>query len=484
MNRRRSSFAPGRFLLTLFAAAALTACGAAMGGAGANPPAPDAGSPAPSPSIASFTASSSRVFVGDRVQLTAVFTGSSASIEGLGAVESGQPIDTPSLSSARQFVLTVQGGGQEVQASLTVEVGYRDRIRQLDDAPVARSGHLAAALPEGSALLVGGYSSESLNVPDSDTTERFDPVTEKFSPGPALAFSALDQSFTVAIPLRTGFLLAGGGINSGIPLQTRSQLLSQTFDPAQQAFSRAGDLQVDQSLAGDGAATLLGDGRVLFTGGDATGSRNTELFDPDTRRWTAGPEMVVGRRAQTATLLRDGRVLIAGGIVCCSGGGFTTAAELYDPSTGTFRPTGSLGSARGFHRATLLRDGRVLVTGGFGKRDASGVQEPLGTEIYDPSTEQFSPAGALQVERVFHSQVLLTDGRVLVVGGGPVNASVDVGIPVTELFDPRTNQWTTGPTLDPAWFGVTATLLANGKVLLFGGEAQDGSPQPTALLYE
>ena len=106
-----------------------------------------------------------------------------------------------------------------------------------------------------------------------------------------------------------------------------------------------------------------------------------------------------------------------------------------------------------------------------------------GTEVYDPTTDEFSPAGALQVARGFHSAIVLTDGRVLVVGGITTNAR-GAGIPMTELFDPRTNLWSVGPTLDPAWSGVTATLLGNGKVLLFGGETALGFPEPTVLLYE
>jgi hypothetical protein len=131
------------------------------------------------------------------------------------------------------------------------------------------------ALPDGSALVMGGNSSESLNVPDSATTQRFDPASETFSSGPALAFSALARLFTMAVPLEKGFLLAGGGINSGFGLGTRSPLLSQTFDPDQQQFGRAGDLQVDHS--GTGAGTLLGDGRVLMSGGGTPGTRGAEI---------------------------------------------------------------------------------------------------------------------------------------------------------------------------------------------------------------
>jgi hypothetical protein len=80
--------------------------------------------------------------------------------------------------------------------------------------------------------------------------------------------------------------------------------------------------------------------------------------------------------------------------------------------------------------------------------------------------------------------VLLNDGRVLVVGGIPVDATVNNAVPVTELFHPDTNAWSLGPTLQPAWFRMTATLLSSGKVLLFGGENAEGFPEPSVLLYE
>ncbi|HZX66916.1 MAG TPA: kelch repeat-containing protein, partial [Myxococcales bacterium] len=77
--------------------------------------------------------------------------------------------------------------------------------------------------------------------------------------------------------------------------------------------------------------------------------------------------------------------------------------------------------------------------------------------------------------------ILLSDGRVLAVGGTKVDRSA---VSETELFDPRTGKWTAGPLLAPAWVGVTATLLGNGKVLLFGGEDAAGFPRADTFLLE
>ena len=359
------------------------------------------------------------------------------------------------------------------------------RIRRLADSPVARNGHVAIGLADGSALVMGGNSSEAINLPDSSSTQRFDPPTEAFTAGPMLALSALDREFTVPVPLRAGaFLLVGGGINSGTVLATHPAALSQRFDPVRGEFVRSGDLKRVRS--GDAAATLLADGRVLVTGGGSLAAPFSETYDPATEQWTIGENLLVGRRGHTGTLLADGRVLVAGGFVCCTGNGqiFTDAAEIYDPTTGTFQLTAPLRQARGFHRATLLADGRVLLSGGFGAAGAPDFEALAASEIFDPVTEKFSSVGGLQVGRAGHSALLLPDGRVLAVGGTRGGAQAASGISETELFDAPTGKWTAGPRLDPAWVGVTATLLGNGKVLLFGGEDPQGFPRPDVILFE
>ena len=91
--------------------------------------------------------------------------------------------------------------------------------------------------------------------------------------------------------------------------------------------------------------------------------------------------MAAVRSSETATLLHDGRVLIAGGYNCAPAGadGTWASAELYDPATGTFSLTGSMAAPRQQHTATLLTDGRVLVVGGLsgpGPATAGGSPSP------------------------------------------------------------------------------------------------------------
>ena len=250
----------------------------------------------------------------------------------------------------------------------------------------------------------GGNTSEFINTPDTVSTHRFDPITETVSPGPELAFSA-EAGLTMPAQLDGGgFLLVRGGTNS-------PAVATQAFDAETGRFDRVGNLHFRHDA---GTATALGDGSVLVAGGHLPAILAAERYDPASGQWGLVGDMVVCRRGHTATRLADSRVLIVGGqFTCCepTGESFTSTAEIYDPFNGGFQPTGSLATARAFHEATLLPDGRVLVTGGI---DGVSAATTTSTEIYDPSTGHFGPGGAMQVGRDGHSAILLTDGRVLV----------------------------------------------------------------------
>lgn len=435
---------------------------------------------------AALSAADSAVFVGDRTQLTATFDGDEATIDGIGPVESGVPVQTPPLSRETTFTLRVSRGADHAEASATVQAHYRNLFRVLHDAPVAQKSHLAAALPDGRAILMGGNTSESLHTPDSTRTQIFDPASDTFTAGPDLLFSAEAQEFTTVIQLANGaFLLVGGGVNAGFG--ARTSVVTQLFDPAGAGLTAVGDA-TSRGLFGR-TATALGDGGALLTGGfTALISNGVERYDPSERKWRAAGQMVQVRTGHTATLLRDGRVLIAGGMSCCQTGGsqplLASTAELYDPATDAFTGTGSMKEARTLHAAALLQDGRVLIAGGEGEDPGA---PPLGTEIFDPASGQFTSAGDLLAGRDSHAAVTLTDGRVLVVGGEvPPQLAGTAGIPIpaTEIFDPSTGRWSEGPMINRAFFAATVTLLGNGKVLVFGGEDITGFPRANAAVFE
>ena len=130
------------------------------------------------------------------------------------------------------------------------------------------------------------------------------------------------------------------------------------------------------------------------------------MIDPS---WVSTGSMGTARYDHTATLLQSGKVLVAGGQ---GSSGFLSNAELYDPATGLWTATGSLGTARRFHTATLLQSGKVLVAGGQG---SSGFLSSA--ELYDPATGLWTATGSLTSARYLHTATLLSNGKVLVAGG-------------------------------------------------------------------
>ena len=175
--------------------------------------------------------------------------------------------------------------------------------------------------------------------------------------------------------------------------------------------------------------------------------------------WVATGNLNVARTGHTATLLADGKVLVVGGTAPAPGAlpAGETRSELFDPIAGTWSFTGATKSPRLGHTATLLSDGRVLVTGG-GDRSA---------ELYDPATGAWTLTGSMSVQRAWHTATLLRDGRVLVAGGeatpdGTATASA-------ELYDPGTGSWTTTGALKQGRYLHTATMLQDGSVLVIGG---------------
>lgn len=222
-------------------------------------------------------------------------------------------------------------------------------------------------------------------------------------------------------------------------------------------------------------ATLLPNGMVYVAGGDtqldydvALADR-AELFDPAMGAFE--PTGKVARELHAATLLQNGDVLFTGGITGESPSGIvlTGTAELLKAGSTSLQPTGNMGFQRCGHKATLLPDGRVLITGGS-TQSGTKIAATQSAEIYDPASGTFMPVGNMRAARQSHSATLLLTGKVLVTGGGSADA---------ELFDPATNSFTpAGSTSSP---GSMTTLLADGRVLITDGStAQSQLYDPVA----
>ena len=183
--------------------------------------------------------------------------------------------------------------------------------------------------------------------------------------------------------------------------------------------------------------------------------------------WTATGSMNTARLWHTATLLNNGKVLVAGGYGIA--GAALSSAELFDPSNGTWISTGSMITPRRNHTATLLPDGKVLVAGG---QDTSATSS---AELYDPDTGQWTLTGSMTTPRVSHTAALINTGAlsgiVLVAGGSSMCGGCTPVLDSAELYDPSTGLWAdTGSMMIARYFGeYSSATLPDGSILIVGG---------------
>ncbi len=336
-----------------------------------------------------------------------------------------------------------------------------------EDGPL---GETATLLADGRVLITGGCST---------AVELYDPATGTFSPTGSLTATRGGKTATL---LQDGRVLIAGGYNCADAEHAGIWTSAELYDPATGTFGPTGSMSQPREFH---TATLLADGRVLITGGITGASplasrpvalasyrlvetsanvlASAELYDPATGTFSKTGSMTNFRDSHTATLLQDGRVLVVGG----GGEGYAsrTSAELYDPASGKFSRTGSMKSGRWLHTATLLQDGRVLIAGGRSPKDSTYAS----AEVYDPGSGKFSSAGSMKASRQQQTATLLPDGHVLIAGGLQQSASSWDVLSSTELYDSGTGTFTPAGSMGDAREDGTATLLADGRVLIAGG---------------
>ena len=330
----------------------------------------------------------------------------------------------------------------------------------------ARKLHVTLLLNDGRVLVSGGRD-KGTKPTRLEKVTIFDPATGEWT---ETASMAERREWHTGHVLEDGRVFVTGGRDN-----IKYHRDTEFYDPDVGSWS-AGPRMANRRF--EHASVLLPDGRVLVTGGTndlVAPLSDSEMYDPETNEFSFSGSLVLARAQHTETLLNDGRVLVAGGSRGGIGGEIIPfdTAELYDPASGTWSEAGKMTKGHADHTATLLSDGRVLVTGGRGK--------VASTEIYDPATNTWSAAGSMSEWRVDHTATLLSDGRVLVTGGiGKVDS--------TDIFEPEAGAWYQGGTMTEPRYVHTATRLADGRVLLVGGQTTDGAGNRelsnTAELYE
>lgn len=351
-----------------------------------------------------------------------------------------------------------------------------------------RSGHAAVSLGSGKVLVAGGYAASPTGLVESAACEFYNA-------------SATPSAWTTTGPMTTartafpatlqadGRVLACGGALRGAYLAS-----AEIYSHSAKRWTPTGSMRVARY---GHSATLLTSGpnagKILVTGGFVASGLYTlatataELFDPATGAWTSAPPMTTARGSHRAVRLGDGTVLIVSGTTTDSIGRRTSTptSEIYDPQTGTwntFRAFPAPTTGREGFAVVLLADGkRVLVAGGSGA--ASGALTPTAL-VYthvptNPSADAWRLTSPLPEARDRLESVLLTNGRILVVGGRSSTTAYSTS---TEVWDPATGSWSTTPGLQTGRNDHRALLLQSGQVLVCGGLAASGAVLASAEL--
>ena len=302
---------------------------------------------------------------------------------------------------------------------------------------VPRYDHTTTLLESGEVLAAAGRRVAGAEPPTLlQSAELYNPRTETWSPTGSLAEARWSHTATL---LQDGTVLVAGGFGDPYAAGSNTQPVlasAEIYDPDTGTWSPTGSLNTRRALH---TATLLVDGRVLVTGGRTCNepppvacnftfrSDSAEIYDPSTGTWSPTGPLTIPRHTTSAVMLQSGGVLIPAGFTSAGNG---TTADRYDPAAVASTETGPLNVGRARQGAMLLENGQVLVAAGFG----AGVT----SELYDPDTDTWSLTGELSTNRFNFFFTVLPDGRALIAGGAVPFQGV---IASAEIYDPATGQW-------------------------------------------
>jgi hypothetical protein len=465
-----------RHLLMAGGLCLLVACGGGGGGTSASQSLTSA------PAV-TFTQvnSGATVYSGNRIQLTPSYNYGSGVItwtDGNGqaqtrqVVNPGTPIDDyPTATTTYTLTVRYQDPTSVRPNELTITKNVTVTLTAIDIVtPTLSLTSSAASVISGNTVTVTPsvtYDASKLRLTTCVITNSVTNVTT--------AASTTCPTLTPTITANTTFTLHVEYVdiretpNRTFPALETTRTVSISTDPL--PLTQGGSLLAGRT---EQIAILLPTNKVLVAGGTNNGTtplKTAELYDPSTNTWSSTGSMAVARRGHTATLMLDGKILVTGGF---DGAIESAATEIYDPATGIWTASGPMTRGRKYHTASRLGDGKILIAGGI---VATNVGDGRVAEIYAPLSGTFTsmplaPSSALMSSpRSKHTASVLSDGVTVVLAGG-FDPSVQA---TTEVFTynsatPTSSTWAVGPSLIQGRHDHAASILAGTKkILLTGG---------------
>jgi hypothetical protein len=344
---------------------------------------------------------------------------------------------------------------------------------------IPRYNHQTVLLDDGRVLIIGGSTFKKFGEGPTNKVEIYDPKTKRF-----LSIGKLHKTRDeyTATKLNNGKVLIAGGRYGN-----NSEKSTELYNPKANRFEIGPNMHFSRMYH---TATLLEDGRVLISGGeelDLTRKKlplswnieQSEIYDPRINKFVIAAKMNIQRFKHSCVLLTDGKVLITGGVGTGPKFLLLSSAEIYNPKTNEFNLAGNMNLARVNPNIYLLKNGKVLISGG--NRNGSSLRE---IEIYDPKMRKFIVLTKRTSMPDSPSEVLLKNDKVLFTGG-----STGVGLSLqyykaSEIYNPETNKFSEGKNMNKVRAGHAATLLKNGDVLITGGYGEKNSKITELYVYD
>lgn len=309
---------------------------------------------------------------------------------------------TTTLRDGRVLILGGFTGETHADKSAEWYDANSGRFHALSRMITPRHSHSATMLRDGTVLIAGGYESDGVVIPK---VELFDPASNSFR---TIAPMNHARAGHVAVLLNDGRVLLAGGVGPGWSFLSSAEL----YDPATRTFSNTGAMTIARESH---VAVRLQDGRVLVVGGhrdrraDIKLYTSAEVFDASTGTFTQTGSMQTRRHKHDAVLLPDGRVLVSGGSDERDDRGAYTSTEIFNPGSSSFSRGPEMQLARYKHQgtSTVLPNGNVVLAGGAAQAEVLSVRD----------NRFLIASGSARMAGQFAAASLLSNGSVLITGG-------------------------------------------------------------------